>query len=75
MLKLTILIDATKNCFERASSFARSHSVSTSTHHCAALQHLQRGPVVADGLVPEHALVPHLDEQASVEVAELAKKK
>ena len=28
--------------------------------------------MVADGLVPEHALVPHLDEQASVEVAELA---
>ena len=42
------------------------------THHCAALQDLQRRPVVPDGLVPEHALVPHLDEEAGVKVAELA---
>ncbi len=43
-----------------------------STHHSATLQVLQRRPVVADGLVPQHALVPNLEEQPRVKVVELA---
>ena len=43
-----------------------------STHHSATLQVLQRRPVVADCLVPQHALVPNLEEQPRVKVVELA---
>ena len=41
------------------------------SYHGSALQLLDRGPEVSDGPVPEHPLVPHLEQEPRVQAAEL----
>ena len=45
------------------------------THHFRTLEVLQGGPEVADCLVPQHPLVPNLEEQAGVKAVELTEMK
>ena len=42
------------------------------THLLGEGDGVKRAPVVADGLVPEHALLPHLQQQPRVQVRHLA---